>query len=204
MPIIILDYQYLTSYDCLLPTAYCLLISMHYLQAIANLDKLKAQVSTIAGNEMVNFALDNIKASSWHGKPYKPRSPKAKRNRGRKLLVDTGDGKRSITFKVSGNKVIFEAIDYMVYNNEGFKGTVRVDGHKRATYDTVKVGTGTFSIKTKKERTRSARVARVARGDVKAHTRQMNLPERRFFGKSNVLESRINKLLANKIIKAIS
>ena len=177
---------------------------MHYLQAIANLEKLKSEIATLAGNEMVNFALDNIKARSWHGKPYKPRSPKAKRNRGRKLLVDSGDGRRSISFKVSGDKIIFEAIDYMVYNNEGFKGTVRVDGHKRATYDNVKVGTGTFSVKTKKERTRTTRVARVTRGNVKAHSRKMDLPERRFFGKSNVLDARLNKLIRNKIIKAVS
>lgn len=135
MQIIILDYQYLTSYDCLLPTAYCLLISMHYLQAIANLEALKTRLTTLAGNEMVNEALDNIRQEKdINGQPMKPRSPKAKRNRGRRLLVDTGEGRRSIRQKISGTKVGLIANDYMVAHNEGVNKTVSVRSRKGRTF----------------------------------------------------------------------
>lgn len=135
MPIIILDYQYLTSYDCLLPTAYCLLISMHYLQAIANLQSLKQRLPTLVGNELVNDALDNIRLErDINGQPMKPRSPKAKRNTGRKLLVDTGEGRRSIRAKRTGNTVKLEANDYMVAHNEGVNKTVSVRSRKGRTF----------------------------------------------------------------------
>jgi phage gpG-like protein len=108
---------------------------MHYLQAIANLEALKLNLSTLVGNELVNEALDNIRLEKdINGMPLKPRSAKAKRNRGRKLLVDSGEGRRSIRSKKSGNTIKLEARDYMVAHNEGVNKTVSVRSRKGRTF----------------------------------------------------------------------
>lgn len=172
-------------------------------QAITNLEKVKRNLKKTTGAQMVNFALTNIKNQNWHGKPFAPRN----KNKGRQraILVQSGDGRRSIEYRASADgRVWLIAAEYMIAHNEGVNKTVSVRTHQRATYDKVKVGTGTFSLKTRRERTRTARVARIARGTVKAHTRRMNLPERRFFGQSNVLKSNISKAISQQILKALT
>jgi hypothetical protein len=145
-------------------------------QAIANLQKLKENLTTIVGNDMVNHALDNIDKESYVGKKYKPRKAGTKRNKGRKLLVDSGDGRRSIQFKVKGKLVYLIAIDYMIAHNEGVTVTVSVRAHTR----------------TRKGRT----------SNVKSHTMHMNLPQRQITGANSVQTDQINKVIGMLMIKA--
>ena len=107
---------------------------MNYKEAIRKLEQLKTQIATITGNEMVNFALDNIRAGSWEGQRWQPRDAKARRNAGRALLVDTGRGRRSIDDKITGDQVKLVAEEYMVAHNEGVKKTVSVRGGKRKAH----------------------------------------------------------------------
>ena len=173
-------------------------------QAIARLEAVKRNLKKTVGAEMVNFALTNIKKQNWHGKPYPPRK-RPEKGRQRALLVKSGDGRRSIEYRASADgKVWLVAMEHMVAHNEGVNKTVQVDQHRRARYDSVRVGTGTFNVRTRRERTRRVRVARVNRGVVRSHLRRMNLPERRFFGKSNILTSNIAKTIRNQIIKALT
>lgn len=104
------------------------------MEAVRRLEALKAQVSTIAGNEMVNAALDNIRNESFEGKPFRKRKAGTKRDSGRKLLVDSGRGRRSIEKKIQGNKVSLTALDHMVAHNEGVNETVTARSKKGKTY----------------------------------------------------------------------
>lgn len=143
---------------------------MHYLQAIKNLQQLKRELPKIVGNEMVNDALDNIRAQrEIDGQPMKPRKPGSTRNRGRSLLVDTGRGRRSIDDKVEGMKVKLQAEEYMVAHNEGVNKTVSARSRKGKTF-----------------------------------SRKMNLPQRKYAGKSKKLDERIGKVIQNKIVKALT
>lgn len=141
----------------------------HWTEAVKKLEALKREVPVIAGNEMVNFALDNIKNESWEGRPYKKRKPGSKRDSGRKLLVDTGRGRRSIDDKITGTRVSLTAIDYMVAHNEGVNKTVSARSRKGKSY-----------------------------------SRKMNLPQRQFTGESRSQTERIEKVIQQRIIQALT
>jgi len=151
----------------------------HWTESVRRLEQLKLDVPKLAGNEMVNFALDNIRKESFEGKPWPKRKAGAVRDSGRNLLVNTGAGRRSI--KVSRStpqQTQLTANDYMQAHNEGENGTFTVNAHSR---------------------TRKGRTHNVA-----SHSRKMNLPERRFTGKSDEQTTRIQKVITNRIIKALT
>jgi phage gpG-like protein len=148
-------------------------------QAIANLQILKRQLGTIAANEMVNYALDNIrKETDIYDKPMKKRKAGSARNTGRGLLVDTGDGRRSITAKPTATGASLTANEYMEAHNTGVNKTVTVRAHSR----------------TRKGRSES----------VQSFSRKMNLPARTFSGKSDAQTERIEKIIAQRIAKALT
>lgn len=151
----------------------------HWTETVKKLERLKSNLELIAANEMVNDALDNIRAESYEGRKWKKRKAGAPRNEGRGLLVDSGAGRRSINAKKTApGKASLTANDYMQAHNEGVQQNVNVRAHSR----------------TRKGRT----------SNVKSFTRDMNLPERRFSGKGKKLIKRIEKVFANEIVKACS
>lgn len=106
-------------------------------QAIKNLQALKTQLPRIAANEMQNYALDNIKAQKdIHGAPLKKRKAGSKRDSGRSILVDTGDGRRSLRGVPDAHGAHLEGIDYMIANNEGVHVTVSKRSRKGKTFTT--------------------------------------------------------------------
>ena len=152
-------------------------------RAIARLQALKRNVRKIAANELVNYALDNIKRQrDINGMPLRKRKPGSPRDAGRAILVDTGDGRRSIQASVTATGAQLTANEYMVAHNEGatVRGTFRVRQHTRR---------------------RGGRAQ-----TVKAHSRTVNftLPQRAFAGKSREQINRIEKAIANQIIKALT
>ena len=148
-------------------------------QAISNLQALKRQLGTIAANEMVNYALDNIKKETdIYGKKMQKRKPGAARNERRGLLVDKGDGRRSITAKATPTGASLTANEYMEAHNTGVKKTVSVRAH--------------------------ARTRRGRSENVKSFSRKMNLPARTFTGKSDAQTERIEKIIAQRIVKALT
>lgn len=150
-----------------------------YLIAIQRLEALKRDLGKIAANEMVNQALDNIKAGNdINGKPFTPRSAKAKRNQGRAILVDTGAGRRSIRGTPTSTGATLTANEYMQAHNTGVHQRVNVRAHSR---------------------TRKGRSEKVA-----SFERTMNLPQRQWTGKSDAQTARIEKVIANQIVKALT
>lgn len=144
---------------------------MNWQDAVRNLQQLKADIPKITGNEMVNFALDNIRTETdIHGKRMKPRKANARRNSGRGLLVDTGAGRRSIRIARSNQDFTeLTANEYMQAHNEGVNRTV---------------------------------TSRSRRG--KTFSRRMNLPKRQFTGKSDKQTARIERVIANRVIAALT
>lgn len=157
--------------------------------------KLKKAISSLPAvlvNEAVNWTKDNFTRQGWPGKSFerwRQRKPGSKRNQGRAILVDTGYLKRSIRKISTGPLSATFGTDakYARAHNDGFKGTVNVKAHKRATIGTVKVSTGKTGQPYKKVR------GITGMGQVKAHQRQMNMPRRRFIGYSPVLQSILKK-----------
>jgi phage gpG-like protein len=149
----------------------------HYKEVIAKLKKLAAEIPEIAGNEMVNHALDNIRAQGFEGTKWPPRKAGAPRNEGRALLIDTGDGMRSIRVtRKTGEYVEVDANDYMEAHNTG------------ATIS------GTFGVRSH-QRTRAGRTS-----TVRSHSRKVNtkLPERTFLAPSDALSARIVAAIAKR------
>ena len=94
-------------------------------ECIANLQALKGNLKKIAANEMVNYALDNLKkGTDIRGQRFKERKPGTKRNTGRAILFDTGDGRRSIKGRETSNGAELTGLVYMLAHNEGVNKTV--------------------------------------------------------------------------------
>lgn len=139
--------------------------------AIRKLEQLRADIPKLTGNEMVNFALDNIRSETdIRGQKMKPRKRGTRRNTGRGLLVDTGAGRRSIQVESANQQSVkLTANEYMQAHNEGVNRTVS---------------------------------ARSRRG--KTFSRKMNLPQRQYTGKSDKQTERIQRIIANRIVAALT
>jgi phage gpG-like protein len=161
------------------------------------------------GAQAVLFSKQRFREQAWADnatQPWAKRKRGAKRDSGRAILKDSGRLQRSIRIiSVTPNSVtIGTDVPYAQAHNEGFRGTQNVPAHTRSRYAKVKVGTGSFSVKTRKERTRTTKQA-VDGGDypVKAFTRKMNLPKRQFIGNSQVLNNQIKRLITAEINRAM-
>ena len=162
----------------------------------------------LIGTEAVNFYKQRFREQAWSDnttEPWAKRKDNAKRNKGRAILVDKGRLRNSIRItQITENSVtIGNSVPYAKAHNEGFKGLVNVKAHKRNRYKKVDVySIEVFSIKSKQGR--KSRITQVAgSGEVKAHTRFMNLPKRQFMGKSAVLEQRLKRVIRAYIIRTI-
>lgn len=133
----------------------------------------------------VNFSKERFTQQNWFdssAKPWQPRSTKRRggtRRQSGAILVDSGRLKRSIrTISISPNSVLIGTdVPYAQAHNDGFNGKVSIKQHSRhrngKTYT------------------------------VKAHSRSVNLPQRRFLGDSQELNNRLENLVINELEKAI-
>lgn len=149
----------------------------HYQKVIIKLRQLRNEIPTIVGEEMVNYAHSNLRKESFDGEKWPPRKPGAPRDQGRRLLMDTGDGQRSIRkIRQTDTEVDVSANDYMEAHNRGARisGTFAVKGHTRR---------------------RNGRAI-----TVKPHTRNVNtvLPTRTFLAPSPALNKRITKAILKR------
>lgn len=134
------------------------------------------------GTAAVNWTVDSFQYQAWRGaipEAWKPRSPKAKRNISRAILISTGNLRRSIrVLNISGGGVtIGSSLPYAAAHNNGFSGTVAVKGFTRNRYAKAKV----FNTTTRRGRT----VTTVASShSVTAHTRTLNIPKRQLMPQS--------------------
>lgn len=159
----------------------------------------------LLGNHAVNFFLDRFKQQAWLGntlQPWRARRKGAKRP-GRAILIDSGRLRRSIRITQITNGIVKIGTDvpYAKAHNNGFKGIVNVPAHTRNKYTKERLGTGRFT-KTGKERTRLV-IRAAGATTVKAHTKRVNLPARKFMGNSPYLTTQLKRILQAELMKGL-
>lgn len=151
----------------------------------------------LLGNHALNFFNDRFREQGWLG--YRFEKWKARKNdgkrKGRAILIDRARLKRGnrIVSNSGGQVVLGNDTPYAKAHNDGFKGVVNVKAHSRNRYSKTKIGTGKYT-KNGKERTKT--ISNISGGvSVKAHTKRMNLPQRKFMGASPYLSAQLQRLL---------
>lgn len=157
------------------------------------------------GAEAVRFSKESWRRQGWQGATFEPWQKRrgGKNNRGRAILVRSGRLRRSVRVlrATTDSVVIGTDVPYAAAHNNGFRGTVNVKVHKRNRYKKTRTGTGIYSVKTKKERTRTVSSYDGAHW-VQSHTRTMRIPKRQFIGESPYMEAKIKRLIAAEVLKA--
>ena len=172
----------------------------------AKMELLRKQVATlpgIVGNEVKNYTLDNFKRQGFLGDTFEPwRKRRSKKDGSRAILVKTGRLRRGFrVVRADWNAVVIgNDVPYAKAHNDGYHGTVNVKAHSRNKFSKAKVGTGKFT-KSGSERMKTVQSVSGS-GQVKAHTRRMNLPRRRMIGQSQYLNSRLKRVALAHILKA--
>jgi len=153
-----------------------------FIQKLQRLAKVQKQMPTKMGTLAVRFSKERFQQKNWLDRTRQPWEKRKRKDRGT-LMNRTGRLKRSIR-KIEVGKdyaIIGTNVPYAEAHNEGLtiKKTVSVKKHTRKR--------------------------KGSSGEVKAHTRKMNLklPERRFIGDSAILERRIERLVEREIKNAI-
>jgi phage gpG-like protein len=159
-------------------------------QDFKNLEQFFRQLPKHVAKAYENFVKDNFEREAfldnglhkWGARAKKDRDRKGReKKKQRKLLVKSGNLRRSIRYRVSGNTItFFSDMPYAQVHNEGGKVqyTAKVKAHTRKTKKSGKV-------------------------QVKAHTRQANyvMPKRQFMGYSKEFEEEIVEWIGEKIEK---
>lgn len=168
-------------------------------------EKLKKALATlpkVLANEAVNYSLDAFKSQSWDGQQWPAR--KDKRNT-RSLLIRSGRMRRAIRVEDITDKgfVLVNDTPYAKAHNEGFDGAVSVRSFKRKSFGKGKV----YSIndRTKKGGRKSKTVSfQTGESTVKAHTKRLRIPQRRFMGKTDALISRLCEKGKQHLLKSLN
>lgn len=146
----------------------------------------------LAANEAVNIFQDSFNRQAFIGETtevWKKRKSDSKKSQGRAILIKTGRLKRGVKrFKADWDSIIVgNDVPYAGIHNDGFKGTESVRAFTRKL----------------KARNVSRGKKKIASGVgfVKAHTRKMNMPRRRFIGNSPFLNKRIERVFITELNK---
>lgn len=157
------------------------------------------------GDLAVQFYKARFRAEGWYDATFVKwavRSAKAKRNKGRAILTNTGRLRRSIRIaKLTQSSVtIGTDVPYARVHNEGFNQAVHVRPHSRGIYKKKKVGTGTLT-KTGKQRMKTVTELQ-STTQVGQHTRNMRMPQRQYMGESQYLNKIITRKISTEVLKA--
>lgn len=145
------------------------------------------RLPAIAGNEVVNFALDNFKKQGFQGdtfQAWKPRKRNTKWNtnirEGRSILVKSGQLRRSIRItQINTQSVtVGSNVPYAKTHNEGLRiGQIQT--------------VNSFTRKNGQQ--------------VKSHTRRVDqrIPARPFLAQSQYLTAKLKRVITTEIMKAL-
>jgi phage gpG-like protein len=170
-----------------------------------NIRSAVLRLPALAGNEVVNFALDNFKQQGFLGNSFQrwpQRKVVGKKNKGKAILIQTGRLKRSIRIiRMDANTVVIGSdVPYAKVHNDGFRGTVNVKSYSRNQYKNSKVATDSF---TKTGKLRMKTVQSISGTvTVREHTMKMNIPKRTFLADSPYLQQRVSRIIAAELMKA--
>jgi len=160
----------------------------------------------VVGNEVVNFSKESFAKQGWLDNsfvPWRKRKLNLKKNRSRAILVQSARLKRSIrVLRATGNSVVVGSdAPYARPHNEGFNGVVSVKAYKRNKYSSSRVGSG----KMNKSGTERMKTVKGISGsiNVKAHSKRMRLPRRKYLGTSQYMMIRIKRTASVYLMKNI-
>lgn len=176
--------------------------------AISKFEAAKRRIPRIIGNHAVNFYKENFRRQGFLDRTISPwarrKTTAGRRSDNRGILIGKGSGRlwRSIRMtEATMNRIVIRSeTPYAIAHNEGFTGTVNVRAHHRNTYGKAKASH--LSRKGNVVETNVKYVA--ATGQVKAHTRKMDLPKRQFIGESATLRDELYKRMNQEIRKAFN
>jgi phage gpG-like protein len=148
------------------------------------------------GTEIVRYSNQRFTEQGWDGKPWKDRkNPLSKKNGGRAILIKSGRLRRGIRMtSVSFTSVTVGVnLPYAAAHNNGFKGIENVRAHQRkikykSQFTDLSNTDGTGKRGKKRVRTQ------VYQTDVKAHSRNMRMPQRQFLGDSPYLRRNLLRI----------
>lgn len=172
-----------------------------YLQSLPNAI-MDAAPDIVAETATEHFK-DSFTKKAFDGNPWAP--AKVPRKNG-SLLVDSGNLVNSIRPAYIGrDKVIISAgndkVGYAQVHNEGYTGPMSVPQHTRKTT----ARTINVPEYTRKGKSVAAHSWAIPGGNVsvKAHTRQVDIPQRQFMGESNELAETLKNKLQDYINSTI-
>jgi len=182
--------------------------TQQYFKILDNVAKAYEKLPDRCAAEAVNFFKERFTSGvDIYNKPFKKRSDKAKRNKGRAILVDKGVLKRDIRKVFANAKAALIStsrltVPYAKAHNEGFEGTVTVKAHQRQRYKKVKEK---YTTKKGNERTRTSKQFDNSKAtiSVRTHQRKMKIEQRQFMGVSPLLIKRIDWRMFTDIATAI-
>lgn len=159
------------------------------------LQKVVQQLPPKMGADAVLFSKERFRQQNWIDNSTYPWRTKSRNRGGRGILILSGRLMRSIRkISVTQERIIIGSdVPYAKAHNEGFRGVVQVKAHTRGQYSRSRKGSGLYSVRTRKERTKTV-TEKTGAIEVKAHSRRMNLHKNRFMGNSAYLGARLIRL----------
>jgi phage gpG-like protein len=151
------------------------------------------------GVEVVAFSMERWRQQNWIGnsiEPWKPRNKTSPKNKGKAILVQGGDLRRSIRITSESREgvTVGSNIIYAKVHNEGSTETVQISAHKRA------IGTIDISELNKAGKPKKKAITT----DVKAHSRKQNITKRQFLGDSPAQTKLISGMITKTIMNALN
>lgn len=163
-----------------------------------NWDRLREELPKKVAARAITFWLDAFKKGGWTDTSFTPWKERKDKKNTRNLLVKKGvlRSKVNNSLKSATWDVIKFEVDlpYAKIHLEGFDGEENVREHRRKKRERVKV----YSV-----RTHRGTSVKVEVGDtiVKAHTRHMKMPKRKYMGSSEMLRQELVKFILEEINK---
>lgn len=166
-------------------------------QMVSDFKRFRARLPQRVGTEAVAFFKQSFRRQGWIDKggveKWKRRKHDDRKSRSRGILMLRGTLRRSIRIvnKTANSVTVGTDVPYAQIHNEGghIQATVRVRAHRRKGSTYTRYAQSDIATRRSVGRKRIGRSG----GEVKAHTRKMNLriPQRRFMGQSRFFERRI-------------
>jgi phage gpG-like protein len=147
----------------------------------------------------VAFSMERFRQQNWVGasgvEPWKPRKKDSQKNKGKGILVQSGNLRRSIriTAETRDGVTVGSNIIYAKVHNQGSTETVQIGAHKRT------IGVADISELNKAGKPKKQAITT----NVKAHSRKQNIPKRQFLGASPALTTKLTDMVAKTITDAL-
>lgn len=153
---------------------------------VPRLTEVMNHLPDVLATTALNHFKDSFRRQGWRDKGLKRWKPRKDGSRpGGAILVKRGHLRNSLRKLIVSwrRSEVGTNLPYAAAHNEGFEGVVNVKGHTRKKY----------------QRTKSKRKEATGSYGVRAHTRKANLPQRQFMGDSEILDRKIDHVIAKAV-----